>query len=505
MKRNNLTTAVIAGIAGVAGIANMAGAVNLNPDGLGQVLIYPYFTVNANNQTLISVVNTQNAGKAVKVRFLEGYDSREVLDFNLYLSPYDVWVAAVFDTAGFNGALTDGSAPGGLLTPDNSCTDPGIKKPTYAPLMTLPDGRFYVSFTNAAYSGIGSTSGAPLTDGGPTDLKRTRTGHIELIEMATVTGDTLAAITHDNTGVPADCNAVIGLPANSTDLHAPSGGLFGSGSIVNAAQGTLYGYNADAIDGFYTVRTGNIFFTPGVISPDLTNGDNSDIVPGASVSYVFNNGKLITSTYVGDSIDAVSSVFTADHIYNEFEINPTTGSVASEWVVTFPTKRYYVDPATHLNATKPFTKVFGKTFACEPIGITKFNREEGTNHSVGGFSPPQPGQAGPVLCYEAQVITFGPGAAAGTASPIFGSPLTANIDPSAVGNAGWVNLDFTTIPGHAMLASTENNVFHGLPVTGFLAKDFTNKNVTPGVLGNYAGLYRHRISRACTNVNGTCS
>ena len=95
MKRTSMTAAILAGIAGVAGISNMANAVYLNPDGLGSVLIYPYYTVNGGNATLLSVVNTTNEGKAVKVRFLEAYNSREVLDFNLYLSPFDVWVAQV--------------------------------------------------------------------------------------------------------------------------------------------------------------------------------------------------------------------------------------------------------------------------------------------------------------------------------------------------------------------------------------------------------------------------
>ena len=67
MNKNSLTTAVIAGLAGVAVIANMANAVNLNPDGLGQVLLYPYYTVNGGQNTLLSVVNTTNVGKAVKV------------------------------------------------------------------------------------------------------------------------------------------------------------------------------------------------------------------------------------------------------------------------------------------------------------------------------------------------------------------------------------------------------------------------------------------------------
>ena len=70
MKRNSLTTAVVAGIAGVAGFAGLANAVDLNPDGLGQVLIYPYYTVNKSQDSLFSVVNTADVGKAVKVRFL---------------------------------------------------------------------------------------------------------------------------------------------------------------------------------------------------------------------------------------------------------------------------------------------------------------------------------------------------------------------------------------------------------------------------------------------------
>jgi hypothetical protein len=92
MNRKNLTAAVLAGLAGAAGIAGTAQAVNLNPDGLGQVLLYPYYTTNAGNATLLSVVNTTDSAKAVKVRFKEGYNSREVLDFNMYMSAYDVWV-----------------------------------------------------------------------------------------------------------------------------------------------------------------------------------------------------------------------------------------------------------------------------------------------------------------------------------------------------------------------------------------------------------------------------
>ena len=84
-KRKALFTAVLAGL----GAAGTAEAVYLNPNGTGQVLVYPYYTVqsaggNAWN-TYLSVVNTTTRAKAVKVRVLEGKTSAEVLDFNLFL------------------------------------------------------------------------------------------------------------------------------------------------------------------------------------------------------------------------------------------------------------------------------------------------------------------------------------------------------------------------------------------------------------------------------------
>jgi len=95
--------AALAGLGALSGMG-AAEAVNLAPEGLGQALIYPYYTVRngANGfayNTLISVVNTTASAKAVKVRFLEGKNSQEVLDFNLFLSHHDVWTATVIATA----------------------------------------------------------------------------------------------------------------------------------------------------------------------------------------------------------------------------------------------------------------------------------------------------------------------------------------------------------------------------------------------------------------------
>ncbi len=487
MKKNLLTAAVVAGFAGAAGLAN---AVELNPDGLGQVLIYPYYTVNAGQTTVLSVVNTTSLAKAVKVRFLEGYNSQEVLDFNLFLSAYDVWTANVFALSATGG--------GNILTDDKSCTNPDLRnRPT-----KLPDGRSYEPFRNNQYQASG-----------PKGLDRTREGHIELIDMATIAaGSALeAGVTHVS-GTPDDCSVARSVQSSDAALLPPSGGLFGSGTIVNPAIGTIYAYNADAVDGFYAVTSGNLFSGSSSVTPSLAQAQ-TDATTAVAYNYATassgGSNLVVTSTYaLANAIDAVSSVFTASSINNEYVIEAASGS-ESEWIVTFPTKRFYVNGAT---AIAPFTKVFTTaSYSCAVVGIQYFDREEQTTFLVDDFSPPPTIQPSS-LCYEAQAITFQNAAdyvAGNGVGKVLGSKLTTNVDPRGNGGfqSGWMSLNLD--PGaepHALRASLDGDVFHGLPVTGFLAVNYINaNNGAPGVLANYSGLYRHRSKRNCTNQGGACS
>jgi len=77
---------VLAGLAAFACL-QCAHAVYVAPDGIGQALIYPYYTANGDHDTLFSIVNPHGSpAKAVKVRFFEGRNGRRVLEFNLYLA-----------------------------------------------------------------------------------------------------------------------------------------------------------------------------------------------------------------------------------------------------------------------------------------------------------------------------------------------------------------------------------------------------------------------------------
>lgn len=79
-----LASAVLA----VIGLAatGAAVAVNLSPQGTGQVLIYPYYTVNANQDTYFSVGNQSGFPQVLKVRFNEGRNGRPALDVDVVLA-----------------------------------------------------------------------------------------------------------------------------------------------------------------------------------------------------------------------------------------------------------------------------------------------------------------------------------------------------------------------------------------------------------------------------------
>src|SRR4051812_38244391 len=213
--------------------AGTAQAVNVSPDGRGQVLLYPYYTTRTDSAgnvygTLVSVINATASAKAVRVRFLEGKNAREVLDFNLFLSPYDVWTGAVLPDAATGGAR--------LGTQDLSCALPSF----YSGNPTTP----FVGFSNAAYSGVND-------DGAGTGLDRAKEGYFEIIEMGTYSGNsnTGGAVTHVN-GV-APCGSKLTDTQAASDAQPPSGGLFGALTLINVGSGTDFTADAVALANFF--------------------------------------------------------------------------------------------------------------------------------------------------------------------------------------------------------------------------------------------------------------
>jgi hypothetical protein len=369
-------------------------------------------------------------------------------------------------------------------------------------------GNQTIAFRNIEYVG----------DKGGNGLDRTREGYLEMIEMGVVFNNSVEGSNaiHNASGVPKNCQVLVNswLPGGNWQLSDgqnnvtfPAGGLYGSGTIVDVANGTLHGYTADAIEGFYSGSpAAGLHSNPGDTFPSLAEAETGDT--GTAETFVFlSNGTLVESTFDSGTDDAVSALYMHNAIYNEYVTSPNLGA-ASEWVVTFPTKRFYVDVSLANQVVRPFTNPFRDNgSSCEEIGIAYWDREEqepGTPPGTIDFSPEPEGETPdtPVLCYEAQVVTFNQEAAVTAgASLIFGSTYASNINTligvppnSVTANTGHAQLNFDTDDRHVLI-SNDDDVFVGLPVTGFWSVNYVNAAAAAGKLANYSGAYRHRASR----------
>jgi hypothetical protein len=467
--------------------AGSAQAVNIAIDGLGEVLVYPYYTVNNDPashpyNTLLSVVNTTASTKAVKMRFREGKNSREVLDFNIFLSPYDVWTAAVTPTSAGGGQIS---------TSDNTCTIPNVQK-------SSP-----VAFRTLAFTGSND-------DGGGTSVTRTAEGYVEVFEMATYT---LASVTGKNskhdpvTGVPLDCSKVTDAAA-TLEAQPVSGGLFGGVTIVNPYGGGAYSQPATPLANFHPPGFARY---DGTGSPGLPNYKDAQ-----NLSSVVSQGTFYRSVWPATAIgnvDAVTAVLMANQVYNEYVLDTGTKS-ATQWVITEPTKFHHTDHAAP--ADPPYTQVWDKKTpgACEPFFALVYNREEGTPQVVSNadFSP-QPGPApGVVACWEANIISYQ--IKGTTAANLLGSANLYTLDTPYTN--GWAVFSFNDDPLVAAPVHTLVNVantttinlatgvstaavtstYVGLPVIGFAAESFNNTALTiNGVtyLSTFGAEYAHRL------------
>jgi hypothetical protein len=479
-KRKSLHAAVLAGL-GAVGLAGTAEAVHVNPDHLGSVLIYPYYTVRADGggtstayyDNYISIVNTTASTKAVKVRVLEGKRSAEVLDFNLFLSPFDVWTGAIVRTT----TATDGEEGGKFISTDRSCV--------------VPNALFSTASTNTLNRFKNFVYASTPSDGGGTSLDRAREGYLEIFEMGDVTNATAITAAKHVAGVPGNCAY---FEANDTTLvtalAAPSGGLAGTGSLINVRSGTDYSYDAVAIANWQT-GTPN-YSRAGDVLPRLTGGNvvTSTIFTAA--------GNVVASTWA-TSRDAVSAAITQQSIFNEWILETATAS-GTDWVVTFPTKFAYTGPVGTGAAIAPFNANFNNGSSCDIFSLTFYNREEATTTAPVIVLPsPEPSVVvtNSTFCYEANVLTW-------ANSNQLGSANLYNVDPTSVGRTGWASILFSQpIQILTPAASSVNGVaaaaqvHRGLPAVGFMLNDYNNGNVgTPPVFSSYGGLFVHKYFKS---------
>lgn len=382
MQTNKLVAALAA--VGAVSFAGFANAAAINPDGLGEVLLYPMYTVNGNNATLLSVVNTTTQGKVVKLRFREAKNSEDVRDFNIYLSAQDVWTGGVY-RVNSEGALDAAGDRAGVFTQDTSCTGPHKAFwPYNNATPTSPATMWGVPFTNSDYFHHDNATRGSVVD---QDFSRTLQGYFEVIEQATVptsstmykyidhranadgkpncnglhhylaTSNVMAAAVTTSTTPTTPGNSYLDSAGNyqwashvgTLEAAKPSGGLFGSAALVNVGNGASTAYSATALNGFERQPEPRVW-APGSEHPSLIDSaTTSAAIITSEAALMVKTDEVVYSEGVASGAAAVdlrrliaaTLPFYATNVQGEYFYSSDLAA-ATDWVLTFPNKRSYV-------------------------------------------------------------------------------------------------------------------------------------------------------------------
>ena len=516
MKKTLIATAVAASV--LPPIS--AHAINFAADGTGEVLLYPYYNVNQGNATFIGVANTTQFTKVLKVRFRESVESEDVLDFQLWLSPYDHWTAVMSQVGG----------QVRINTSDTSCTVPSLA--SGAALLTNRISDLYTGNV----------------------LDRMSEGHIEILEMAEVDpvsptpSENLSyAITHIN-GVPPNCDGLTGFNAVNTvmltqggvlsgnnltgSFWAPGGGLYGIAAVFNPTDGTYFTYSAEALQNFantpiwfaqrsveagvldiltaddvaITEHRTKLFDLPDLSTPDgieinttttivsyVYGGVNSGTCQGGAATCIkeanYLNAGGIADRPADAKRNAVTAALQSQAVTNDF----LTGALYdTDWVFTFPGKYMFREAPNAAGGYAfdddgPFTVSVSRPTgqACENVNVQgdvgiRDREERKTAQDDVDFSP---GDTSPfLLCYEVNVVSINDDGSSGYSSALASGAVWQQ-------GSGWPTYGFAQLEFTQSMVD-DNGVFHyGLPFMGFAGITDRSSDVTRG------GTFQHKVVR----------
>jgi len=525
--------------------ATNATGFNLTEGGTGHNLVVPYFSAQNGNMTVLHLVNTDTLnGKAVKVRFRGAANSDDLMDFQVFLSPQDVWTAAV--TQGANGVLQ-------LVSSDNTCTLPRLNS---APLQATPDGAKAanaVGFFNGTTARLNPKLSADALASG------SREGYVEIFNMADIPSTSVygaapgaqsalyKTIKHNAAGVAACDSAVLNAAVLTTDhtteataaaagLATPTTGLMGDWYIMNVPQTTTFSGAATAltaVDGTGAAARGNFVLFPQratAVTAAVANSATADPLfrtvdvglaktPAGAVSGgTFTNPVIRAGQYDLPDMStpyfaapapaaplaqaqALSQQLAVGSVINQYA-NDTSISGKTDWVFSMPTRRYSVALNYNGAGTTPAARVFTANILGAAPGGTAFFHEGNTEVTAATgdarICVTADGQAfygreeqfredGAVLSpgQVAQVRFCGETSVlsfADTGNSVLGATVARQDTGGSAFMRGWANANV-------------NNAGNGLPILGASFQKLTNPSAGTGFSGTYGITWPHRSTR----------
>lgn len=318
-----IAAAVAAASASYVNVANaQEGGPTVANNALGDLALVPYYTVNDDWITGIHLVNTSDSTQVVKFRFRRALDSMDALDFNVVMSPQDVY-------AGFLSTNADDEIV--WSAGDTTCTIPE------GPQITMP---------------------AIFRDGA-------ETGYVEVILMGeTVNEMQPIAVAAKHTGLSGDpaltprsctfvrdnffADGIDTVRPGVIDYNSTEGRVLTTNTPLGTSEytdsqdvlkvsyfirdnetGVEFGDNAIHVQGFLDepAMTNQEF---GYLSGDLDGFDFPDLDGGSPVRRVDNDLARGKFNLLRDP-----SVLGVGELFNEWTANPSNGA-ALDWVVTLP-------------------------------------------------------------------------------------------------------------------------------------------------------------------------
>ncbi len=472
--------------AALAAIVPTAHAVQLNEDGVGQALLYPYYsvqTVGGNPlNTLISIVNHRPDAKAIRIRLREGRGGKSIARFNLYLGPNDAWAAALVPST--TGVMQ-------LLTADTSCSRPQVNV-TPAP-----------TFTTSGYTGPNADSFGP-------DVERGREGWIEVIEMATLQGGSATGVTHNGQQLPNDCSVV--------DQPGDRGG-----AALRRHLGHRHGHQRRERHGLRRERRGaRGSFVDAVLSSQhrrLSRPQCGRDRPGEHRRRRRRRLSLHLDAARRRGERGPHAIVVDDGVHDGYR-----DSLRNRCRDGLP-------HASVLHGERgarplPFSSTcaeLNEAYAGQPVSMATYTREELGGGNV-GFPEPPPAVAN-YRCGAAATVmdAVSSGTPYTPTTAVFGSfnrGLPGGMFGASGGSSGWATLSPFNVPGPPPQVTSQPSssrmtlatgavtngahVFTGLPVIGFGARTFQNGLLQCGSIscqGNYGAAFPLKYLRKITPVN----
>ena len=430
--------------------AAIAGPVALSRDAQGEALIVPLWTVEAGNDTLISLRNNSVLPVAVKVRIIDG-DGFELLALNIYLDDDDSWT----------GAMTAAGSGAELISVDHSCVLP----------------RFDADASGAVRIGL--------------PVIARRSGYIEIVEMGyhdvgLVGGPRVQWSTCSDLAERFETGDWATDP--DSDLGRPQGVTSAGVRIIDVADGGMVSVPTTALDGFSDIVQHS---APDRPVPNLSTAHAPAAALDATESRLCgSHGCRVLSWEL--PVEAVASVLAAPRLRGGVTVNPAIGG-QTELVITRPLKRYESDSGFALGAD---------------VGLALYDREgrfvEPDLQTV-QLSPPPPPKATPIDLPALQTddavvaIAFDQHGGDGQAftSSLLGLPgESLSLDGTGF-VAGHAEIRFNEFP-ESRLISLEGQSVRGEAAIGIVVLQFSNGTLEADPATQVSVLSNYRTAEAMT-------